>query len=197
METRRWAAAIGGLAMTFGVAACGSSGDATESDLGSSGDSQMLTSGPASGSLAGYDTEEVAAYDDAVAALNRNLQVGLAVYREGVATPAAYRALQSVYTGDELADEWENLRTMDAADGYLDGSASVVWAKPIRILVSDEGGTVDLKACIDRSRMQAYARDGGAIGNGDAFKRAVFTVTVDLGAGDTWRVSGGEESGTC
>ena len=197
MWTRRWAAAIGGLAMTTGVAACAGSGDATESDLGSSGDSQMLSSGPASGLLAGYDPDEVAAYNDAVAALNRNLRVGLAVYHEGLATPAAYRALSSVYAGDELADEWENLRNMDAANGYLDGSASVVWTKPIRILVSDEGGTVDLRACIDRSQMQAYTHDGGAIGNDDAFKRAAFTVTVDLGEGDTWRVSGGEESGTC
>ncbi|MGH3453550.1 MAG: hypothetical protein ACRDP2_03970 [Nocardioidaceae bacterium] len=196
MTTRRWAAAIGGLAMTVAVTACADNGDATESDLGSSG-SQMLESGAESESLAGYSTEEVAAYDDAVAALERNLEVGLSVYHEGLATPAAYRALATVYTGEELADEWENLRNMDAADGYLDGSATVVWTKPIRILVSDAAGTVDLKACIDRSQMRAFTRDGGEIGNEGAFKRAVFQVTIDLGKGHTWRVAGGEEIGTC
>jgi hypothetical protein len=86
---------------------------------------------------------------------------------------------------------------MDAADGYLDGSATVVWTKPIRILVSDRAGTVDLKACIDRSRMRAFTRGGDEIGNDEGFKRAVFKVTVDLGKGDTWRVAGGEEIGTC
>jgi hypothetical protein len=190
-------AAIGGLAMSAAVTACADSGDATESDLGSSGDSQMLTSEAESGSLDGYSAEEVDAYGDAVAALERNLRVGLAVYRQGVATPAAYRALASVYTGEELDDEWENLRNMDASHGHLDGTARVVWTKPIRILVSDRAGTVDLKACIDRSRMRAFTRDEGEIRNADAFKRAAFEVTVDLGKGDTWRVAGGEEAGRC
>jgi hypothetical protein len=197
VSTRRWVAAIGGLAMTAAVAACGDDGDGTESDLGSSGDAQLLTSAAESGSLDGYTAEEVEAYDDAVAGLERNLRVGLAVYRQGVATPAAKRALASVYTGEELDDEWENLRDMDASGGYLDGTARVVWTKPIRILVSDRAGTVDLKACIDRSRMRAFTRGGGRIGDDDAFERAAFEVTVDLGKGDTWRVAGGEETGRC
>lgn len=197
MSTRRWVAAIGGLAMSTTVAACAGSGDAAESDLESSGDSQMLTSEAEAESLDGYTADEVDAYDDAVAALKRNLRVGLAVYRQGVATPAAYRALASVYTGEELDDEWQNLRNMDASNGHLGGTARVVWTKPIRILVSDRDGTVDLKACIDRSRMRAFTRDQGRIRTGDAFKRATFEVTVDLGKGDTWRVAGGEETGRC
>jgi hypothetical protein len=193
MSGRRWAAIGFGMAVAAALTGCG--GDET-SDADLSAEPTRTPLVASSNQLADYSDEEAAAYREAVSALEHNIKVGLDVYREGLATPAARRALESVYTGDELEDEWEHLQEMDAAGGYLDGSATLVWAKPVRVLVSDSAGTVDVRACVDRRDVEAYQHGSGELASPES-KRAVFEVTVDLGSDGEWRVADGEETGTC
>jgi hypothetical protein len=193
MSSRRWAAIGIGVAVAAALTSCGGD-DASAGDL--SDDPTRTPLVGSSAQLTDFTDEEAAAYRDAVAALKRNIRIGLDVYRDGRATPAALRALESVYTGDELDDEWEHLREMDAAGGYLDGTATLEWAKPIRVLVSGGEGTVDVQACVDRRDVQAFQRGAGELDD-PASVRAVFEVTLDLDSDGVWRVADGEERGEC
>jgi hypothetical protein len=196
MSGRRWAATLVGVAVAAALTACGGD-DSSDADVLSAEPTRTPLTGLTSEELSGYSGSEKSAYQDAVAALKRNLRVGLKVYHEGQATPEARRSLESIYAGEELEDEWETLRAMEADGGYLDGSAQVVWTRPTRILVSDDDGTVNLLACVDRRDIRAYERGQGEIARPDTSERAVFEITVDLGDGGIWRVSDGEETDTC
>jgi hypothetical protein len=196
MSGRRWVATVVGVAVAAVSIGCGGN-DSSDADVLSDEPTRTPLTALTSQKLSSYSGSEKAAYHDAVSALKRNLRVGLKVYREGRATPAARRALESIYTGQELEDEWETLRDMEADGGYLDGSAEVVWTRPTRILIDDDDGTVNLLACVDRRHIRAYERGQGAIARPDTSERAVFEITVDLGDGGVWRVSDGEETDSC
>jgi hypothetical protein len=193
MSRRRWAAIGAGVAVAAALTGCGGD-DTSDADLSAEPTRTPLVVSGAE--LADYTDEEAAAYREAVAALKRNIRVGLNVYRAGEATPAALRALETVYTGDELDDEWEHLREMEAAGGHLDGAATLEWTKPIRVLVSDSAGTVDVEACVDRRDVRAFQSGSGEL-DSPASNRAVFEVTIDRGSDGIWRVADGEETGTC
>ncbi|HYJ68024.1 MAG TPA: hypothetical protein VEX15_10230 [Nocardioidaceae bacterium] len=196
MFGRRSAAILLCVAAAAVLTGCGGD-DTSDADLSSADPTRTPLTGVTSEQLSGYSSSEKSAYQEAVAAVQRNLRVGLRVYREGEATPAARRALESIYAGQELEDEWETLRAMEADGGYLDGSAEVVWTRPTRILVSGSEGTVNLLACVDRRDIRAYERDQGEIAQPVTSERAVFELTVDLGDGGIWRVSDGEETDSC
>jgi hypothetical protein len=196
MSGRRGAATLVGVAVAAALTGCDADGS-SDADVLSAEPTRTPLTALTSHKLGSYSGSEQAAYRDAVSALKRNLRVGLRVYREGRATPGARRALESIYAGQELEDEWETLRDMEADGGYLDGSAKVAWTRPTRILLDDDDGTVNLLACVDRRDIQAYERGQGKIARPDTAKRAVFAITVDLGDGGVWRVSDGEETDTC
>jgi hypothetical protein len=191
MSGSRWAATLSGLAVAAALTACGGD-DTSDADL-SSGSRTPLSE--TSDELNGYSTTEETAYEEAVAAFKRNIRVGYRIYGDGEATPAARRALGSIYTGEALDYEWEALRDMEADGGHLVGAVRVVWTKPMRILVSESEGTVDLRACVDRRDIRAIR--GGEEIRPEVATRAVFKTTLDRGPDGAWRVSGGEEIGTC
>jgi hypothetical protein len=196
MSGRRWAATLVSVAVAAALAGCGGD-DPSDSDVLSAEPTRTPLTELTSEQLSSYSGSEQTAYHDAVAALKRNLRVGLDVYREGRATPEARRSLESIYSGQELEDEWETLRAMEADGGYLDGTAEIVWTRPTRILLDDDDGTVNLLACVDRRDIRAYERGQGEIARPATSERAVFEITVDLGDGGVWRVSHGEETDTC
>lgn len=196
MPGSRWAATVTVMAVATAWAGCGG-GDDSDVDLSSDDPGRTPVSDTTSEELAGYAEDEVTAYEEAVTAFKRNLRVGYDIYAEGEATPAARRDLASVFTGEALDYEWETLRDMEADGGYIAGTVSVVWTKPMRILVNENDGTVDLRACVDRRNVRVYQDGTGDPVRPDMAKRAVFKTTLDRGSDGTWRVSGGEEIGTC
>src|SRR5262245_52734952 len=177
MSRRRAAATLAGVAVAAALTGCGGDGS-SDADVLSAEPTRTPLTALTSHKLSSYSGSEQSAYKEAVSALKRNLHVGLRVYREGRATPDARRALESIYAGQELEDEWETLRAMEADGGYLDGGAKVVWARPTRILLDDNDGTVNLLACVDRRHIRAYEQGVGQIARPDTSKRAVFEITV-------------------
>jgi hypothetical protein len=195
MPGKRWAATVTLMAVATALPGCGGD-DGSDVDLSSDDPGRTPVTDTTSEELVGYAADEVTAYDEAVAAFKRSIRVGYRVYGEGEATPAARRALTSVYAGEELDDEWESLRDMEAEGGYFEGIPSVVRTKPVRILVSDDDATVDLRVCVDRSEVKVFSGESEITPQEGATPTA-FKVTVDREADGTWRVSGGEEIGTC
>lgn len=197
MPGRRWAAALASMAAIVAFAGCGGDDDGSDVDLSSDDPGRTPVSDTTSEELAGYSEDEVTAYNEAVAAAKRNLRVGFEVYREGVATPAARRDLAAVYSGEMLENEWETLREMEEAGDHLVGLARVTSAEPMRILVSDEAGTVDLRVCVDRSRVRVAEGGGDGAFRLQSPERAAFKLTLDRDSSGVWRVSSGEETGRC
>lgn len=199
MSGRRWAATVTGLAMTAALTACGDGDDASDADLSSADAGRTpVTETTDDEELRDYSADEKAAYEDAVVAVKRALRVDFRVYREGKATPAARRALASVYTGAELENEWEALRDMEADGGRFAGSVKVLRVKPMRVLVSDDEGTVDLRVCLDRSKVEVFKRGEGEVTPPDLATAKAFKITLDRESDGTWRVAdSGEGLGKC
>lgn len=196
MPGRRWAATVTVMAVATAWAGCGGD-DGSDVDLSTDDPGRTPVSGTTSEELAGYAEDEVTAYQEAVTAFQRNIRVGYDVYADGEATPAAHRDLETVFTGEALDYEWETLRDMEADGGHIAGTVTVVWTKPMRILVNDADGTVDLRACVDRRNVRVFQSETDDPVRSEVAKRAVFKTTLDRGSDGTWRVSGGEEIGTC
>ena len=197
MPGRRWAATVTGLAMAAALTACGGGDDASDADLSSADADRTPLTESTDDELTGYSADERTAYEEAIAAFKHSIRVGYRVYREGEATPEARRTLASIYSGEELDSEWESLRDMEADGGYFVGAAKVVRTEPIRVLVSDQAGTVDLRVCVDRRHVRVFRHGQGEVTPPEVKKQAAFKITLDRDSRGTWRVAGGEEIGTC
>jgi hypothetical protein len=154
---------------------------------------------PTKGPFVGYTAEEIQAYNDALAVYKQMLTTAAKLRGIGKATPAARRAYAQVYRPGAWDDEWAVLQQLEQANAYTRGKAKVESARPTRVLLSDRGGSVSIRVCLNSDGIRVFQRGEGEFPQADN-RQSTYAVVLDQveeNGATLWKITSADKGKKC
>jgi hypothetical protein len=189
------------VAVAFAMIACASCAPDSDGPTAAppSKTSTPLTSSPTPtipADLASFGPDERAAFTAAIAALRQFSTTNDRFLRQGKLTKrqAAFYRRNSI----NWVDDWANLSQFVNEKITFKGTPIEVWVRPVAIdLVGGDGQVVNVKRCLDQSRMSVYT-DGVGVPQPQLKSPHVYRVKLLMRPNETWwRVGLPKQGATC
>lgn len=135
-----------------------------------------------------YSEKEIAAYETALDRFETYERRSEPIWRRGKATPAAEQLFKEYFTDGAWQREVSRLRSYEQANVEVHGSPTVLRSRATRIAVSDKGGSITIRQCIDYSSSQLLQDGEQAPGAPESprIRQVVLDRSIDEGS---WLIS--------
>lgn len=135
-----------------------------------------------------YSKKEIAAYEAALDRFTTYEQRSEPIWRRGKATPAAEQLFKEYFADGAWQREVSRLRSYEQANVEVHGTPTVLRSRATRVAVSETGGSITIRQCIDYSTSQLL-QDGQQAPGAPKSPR-IRQVVLDRSTGEgVWLIS--------